>query len=69
MEDGVERFFDEKVGLPDDEERGRVKPKAELAVFAPTQRRQELPSSLSREVMDLRLEAGWSGEDANRDDE
>ena len=69
MEDGVELFFDEKVGLSEEDVSQRVKPKAELAVFAPRQRRQELPNYLAQEVMDLMLEAGWFGEDANRDDE
>ncbi len=65
--DGVELFFDEKVGLSEDEVRGRVTPKADLVGCTPRQCRQELPNYLSQEVVDLMREDGWPGEDANRD--
>jgi Domain of unknown function (DUF4288) len=69
LEDGVELFYDEMVGLSEDEVRQRVKPREELAVFSPRHRRRELPNYLSQEVVDLMRQAGWSGEDADRDDD
>jgi hypothetical protein len=69
LEDGVELFFDEKVGQSEEDLSQRVKPREELAVFAPRHRPQERPNYLSQKVMDLMLEAGWSGDRGNRDDD
>jgi Domain of unknown function (DUF4288) len=69
LQDGAELFFDEQVGLSEHEIREKVQSREELAVFAPRQNRGDCPNYLSQEVVDLMRQAGWSGEDADRDDD
>ena len=55
LEDGAELFFEECVGIPEDDLAGWVKPKEELAVFAPRPVRSDRPNYLPEEFADLLL--------------
>ena len=56
LEDGAELFYEERVGIPEDALARWVKPKEELAVFAPRQDKSGGPNYLPQEIAEM-LEA------------
>lgn len=55
LEDGAELFYEEKVGLPEDDLAGWVTRKEDLAVFAPRPVGSDKPNYLPEEFADLLL--------------
>ena len=60
LEDGAELFYEERVGVPEDDLAGWVKPKEGLSVFAPRRDKSDGPNYLPREMADmLEAEEAW----------
>ncbi len=53
LEDGAELFYEERVGIPDDDLERRVKPKEELAVVAPRRVRADGPDYMPQEIAEM----------------
>ncbi len=63
LEDGVELFYEEASGIPDDDLRRWVKPKEALSVFAPRPVQWDRPNYMPEEIMRMLEAEGVSRRD------
>jgi hypothetical protein len=69
LEDGAELMYTEDVGVPEERLREWIRPREQLAVFAPIESRQDGPNYFPESVMQMLEAKGFIREDVEGRDE